>query len=57
VVYVIYGTNTQYIEEKEDNTSLSPKEVNRLQKLDGALIYYARVVDPPFIIPVNLLAS
>jgi hypothetical protein len=34
-----YGEHTQYIKETEDIPSLSPKEVNRLQQLGGALIY------------------
>jgi hypothetical protein len=53
----VYGANTQYIEEAEDSPPLSPKEVNRLQQLGGTLLYYARAVDPNFIMTVNVLAS
>jgi hypothetical protein len=37
--------------------ALSPKEVTSLQQLGGSLLYYARVLDPPLIMPVNVLAS
>jgi hypothetical protein len=33
------------------------KGFNKLQKLTGTLIYYARAVDPTLIIPINVLAS
>jgi hypothetical protein len=33
------------------------KEVNRIQQLGGTLLYYARVVEPTVIMPVNVLAS
>jgi hypothetical protein len=36
---------------------LSPNYVDRLQKLKGTLLYYARVVDPMLIITINALAS
>jgi hypothetical protein len=36
---------------------LSPKYVNRLHKLGGALIYYACAVEPMLIMSVNVLAS
>jgi hypothetical protein len=45
----VYGAKTQYIEEREDIPSLSPKNVNRLQQLEGALLNYARAVEPTLI--------
>jgi hypothetical protein len=53
---LVYGAKTQYIEEAEDSASLSPKDSNRLQGLDGTLLYYARAVYPILIMPVNVLA-
>jgi hypothetical protein len=37
--------------------ALSDKYVNNLQQLTGTLLYYARAVDPTFIMPINVLAS
>jgi hypothetical protein len=37
--------------------ALSDKDVNKLQQLTGTLLYYARVVHPPLIMPINVLAS
>jgi hypothetical protein len=53
----VYGAKTQYVEDKQDSPSLSPKDVNRPQQLGGRLIYYDRAVDPMLMIPVNVLAS
>jgi hypothetical protein len=53
----VYGAQTQYVEDGEDSPDLSPKDVNHLQQLGGTLLYYARAVDPTFIMPVNVLAS
>jgi hypothetical protein len=53
----IYGAKTQYVEDTHDSPALSPKYVTRLQQLGGTLLYYARAVDPPLIMPVNVLAS
>jgi hypothetical protein len=53
----VFGTNTQYVEEKQEIPALSSKYVNLLQKLGGTLLYYARAIDPTLIMPVNVLAS
>jgi hypothetical protein len=53
----VYGAKTKYIEETEDSISLSPKEVDHLQHIGCTLLYYARVVHPIFVMPVNVLAS
>jgi hypothetical protein len=37
--------------------TLPDKEINKLQQLTGTLLYYARVVDPTLIMPINALAS
>jgi hypothetical protein len=37
--------------------SFPTKNVNKLQQLTGALLYYARAVDPKLIMPINVLAS
>jgi hypothetical protein len=53
----VYGAKTQYVEGREDSPALSPKYVTCLQQLGGILIYYARAVDPTWIMLVNILAS
>jgi hypothetical protein len=53
----VYGAKTQYIEDTQENPALSPKYVTHLQQLGGTLIYYARAVEPPLIMLVNVLAS
>jgi hypothetical protein len=53
----IYGAKTQYVEDTQDSPDLSPKDVTHLQQLGGTLLYYARAVNPPLIMPVNVLAS
>jgi hypothetical protein len=53
----IYGAKTQYMEDETTSPALSDKDVNKLQQLTGTLLYYARSVDPPLIIHINVLAS
>jgi hypothetical protein len=53
----IYGSKTQYVEDKTTSPALSDKDVNKLQQFTGTLLYYARAVDPTFIMPINVLAS
>jgi hypothetical protein len=53
----VYGSKTQFIEVQEDIPLLPPKYVMQIQKFAGMLLYYARAVDPTFIMPVNVLAS
>jgi hypothetical protein len=45
------------VNEITTSPTLSNKDVNKLQKLTGTLLYYARVVDPTLIMPINILAS
>jgi hypothetical protein len=37
--------------------ALPDTDVNKLQQLTGTLLYYARAVDPTFIMSINVLAS
>jgi hypothetical protein len=53
----IYGAKTQFLNDKTSSPALSDKDVNKLQQLTGTLLYYARAVDPTFIMPINVLAS
>jgi hypothetical protein len=53
----VYGANTEFIEVKEDIPLLPPKGITRIQQLAGTIMYYARAVNPPLIMPVNYLAS
>jgi hypothetical protein len=53
----IYGAKTQFVDDKTSSPVLSNKDVNKLQKLAGTLLYYARTVDPTLIMPINVLAS
>jgi hypothetical protein len=53
----VYGAKAQYVEDTQDRPALSPKDVTSLQQLGGTLLYNARAVYPPLIMPVNVLAS
>jgi hypothetical protein len=53
----IYGAKTQFVNKTTPSPALSNKDVNKLQQLTATLLYYARVVDPTLIIPINVLAS
>jgi hypothetical protein len=53
----VYGEIAQFIESLEDNPLLTPKDVTRIQKLAGTLLYYVRAIHPTLILPVNVLAS
>jgi hypothetical protein len=53
----VYGAKTQYVNDAEDNPSLSPKDAKRLHQIGGTLLYYDRAMDPTLIIPVNVLTS
>jgi hypothetical protein len=53
----IYGAKTQFVDDKTRSPTLSDKDVNKLQHLMGALLYYARLVDPTLIMTINVLAS
>jgi hypothetical protein len=53
----IYGAKTQFVSEPTPSPALSDKDVSKLQQLTGTLLYYTRAVDPPLIMPINVLAS
>jgi hypothetical protein len=53
----IYGAKTQFLTEATSSPALSDKDINELQQLTVTLLYYARAVDPTFIMPINVLAS
>jgi hypothetical protein len=53
----VYGAKTQYVEDGEHSPAMSPKYLNRLQKLEGTLLYCAIAVDLTLIMPANVLAS
>jgi hypothetical protein len=53
----IYGAKTQFVNEATPSPALSDKYVNKLQRLMGTLLYYARAVDPTLIMPIKVLAS
>jgi hypothetical protein len=53
----IYGAKTQFVSDETISPTLSDKDVNKLQQLTVTLLYYARAVDPTFIMPINVLAS
>jgi hypothetical protein len=53
----VYGAKIQYVEDENNSPALSAKDVKKLQQLTGTLLYYARAVDPHFIMPINVLAS
>jgi hypothetical protein len=45
------------VEDENNSQALSAKDLNKLQQIKGALLYYARAFDPTLIMPINVLAS
>jgi hypothetical protein len=52
-----YGAKTQFVSDPKPSPTPSDKDINKLQQLTGTLLYYARVVDPTLIMPINVLVS
>jgi hypothetical protein len=50
----VYGAKAQYVEDYNNSPALPAKDVTKLQQLTGALLYYARAVDPTLIMPINV---
>jgi hypothetical protein len=42
----IYGAKTQSVTEATSSAAFSDKDVNKLQRLTGTLLYYARAIGP-----------
>ena len=52
-----YGTKVQFTEPEDKRPLLQPKDITKLQKIIGALLYYARAVDGTLMTTLNELAS
>jgi hypothetical protein len=48
----VYGAKTQYAT-KDETPPLTAKQCLTIQKFTGSVLYYARVVDPTFLMPLN----
>jgi hypothetical protein len=53
----VYGAKTHYSEAHQDIPLLPQKDVTHIQHLASTLLHYVRAMDPPLILPVNVLAS
>jgi hypothetical protein len=54
----VYGAKTQY--ETKDKTPPPPSTAHQcltIQKVTGSVLYYARVVDPTVLLPLNDIAT
>jgi hypothetical protein len=51
-----YGAKTQYAT-KDDTPPLTAKQCLTIQKVTGYVLYYARSVDPTFLMPLNDIAT
>jgi hypothetical protein len=53
----VYGAKTKYVKNETTSPALSAKDGNKLQQLTGTLLDYSRAINPPLIMPINVLAS
>jgi hypothetical protein len=52
----VYGAKTQYAT-KDETLPLTAKQCLTIQKFTGSVLYYARAVDPTFLMPLNDIAK
>jgi hypothetical protein len=52
----VYGAKTQYAT-KDETPLLTAKQCLTIQKITGSVLYYARAVDPTFLMPLNDIAT
>jgi hypothetical protein len=52
----VYGAKTQYAT-KDETPPLTAQQCLTIQKVTGSVLYYARVVDPTVLIPLNDIAT
>jgi hypothetical protein len=52
----VYGANTQYAT-KDETPPLTAQQCFTIQKVTGSVLYYARVVDPTVLMPLNDIAA
>jgi hypothetical protein len=51
----VYGAKTQYTM-KDETPPLTAQQCLTIQKVTGSVLYYARAVDPTFLMPLNTIA-
>jgi hypothetical protein len=52
----LYGAKTQYAT-KDETPPLTAKQFLKIQKVTASVLYYARAVDPTFLMPLNDIAT
>ncbi len=52
-----YGAKQQYTEPEDNTDTLPPEGINRIQKITGTLLYYARAVDPTMLVALGTIAA
>jgi hypothetical protein len=52
----VYGAKTQYAT-KDETPPLTAQQCLTIQKVTGSVLYYARAVDPTFLMPLNDIAT
>jgi hypothetical protein len=52
----LYGTKTQYAK-KDETPPLTAQQCLTIQKVTGSVLYYARAVNPTFLMPLNDIAT
>jgi hypothetical protein len=50
-----YGKHIQYVPLPDESAAASAADITRAQGILGTLLYYARSVDPPFIMPLSTI--
>jgi hypothetical protein len=55
-VMPVYGAKTQYAT-KDETPPLTAKQCLTIQKVTGSVLYYARAVEPTFLMPLNYIAT
>jgi hypothetical protein len=52
----VYGANTQYAT-KDETPPLIAQQCLTIQKVTGSVLYYAKAVDPTFLMPLNVIST
>lgn len=54
---IIYGAKQQFARPDDDSPPLNDKGKTRVQRIVGALLYYARATDPKLLVPLSAIGT
>jgi hypothetical protein len=52
-----YGQKVQFAAPASNASLLSPKDIKRVQSINGTLLYYARAIDPTMLVALNEIST